>query len=54
MQEILKKSGIEISTQTISYYCKQLINIGWIFEDWTRYVYYYFDYDLRHNKYITK
>lgn len=54
MQEILVKQGIAISAQTISNYCKHLQSIGWIHEDSSSYVYYYYDYDIKHNRYITK
>lgn len=54
MREELKEQGVNVSEATISKYYQQLINAGIISPQLYGYVYYVFDKETQHNRYITK
>lgn len=54
MKEELEKQGVAISINTLSNYYQHLLSIGWIEKDYHDFIYYVFDSNINHNRYITK
>lgn len=54
MREELEKQGISISTKTLGKYQQKLKELGWTTQNYFDYVYFVYDKNLQHNRYITK
>lgn len=54
MREELEKQGVSISPKTIGKYQQKIKELGWATQSYHDYVYFVFDKNQQHNRYITK
>ena len=54
MKEVLNKQGIDVCEKTIASYYEHLKGIGWAYKTPFEYVYYVYDTEQQHNRYISQ
>lgn len=54
MKEVLNKQGIDVCEKTIASYYEHLKGIGWAYKTPFEYIYYVYDTEQQHNRYISQ
>ena len=54
MKELLNKQGIDVYEKTIASYYVHLKGIGWAYKTPFEYIYYVYDTEQQHNRYISQ